>query len=271
MAQAGKDKMMGLFKKCVLGSVAVVVGAVMVFAASAPQAVAAEERVSYDRKLMMRAPSTVEDIGIAFLKTANNFPDFSKTIQATEAYKKLDPTAQQDYLNKHISTYQAAYLAYSPRKSDLVLRVKVNAQFKRTADGGATLDIPALTKAPVYFPFQFLNYPVALLIKDIEVFQRINLVKEEADIVYNRLALNGDATLLLQIIPIAADDKKTMTLDNIPQYPLLSEIAYIGLLNRRAEQIWAWENTKYTSGRPQGTTDNRALLDLGPRAPQPVQ
>ena len=262
---------MSFFKKFVLGCGAAVMALAMVFAILVPQAVAAEERVSYDRKLIMRLPSSVDDIGIAFLKTADNFPDFNKVIQASEAYKKLDPAEQPDYLNKLASRYQAAYLAYSPRKSDVILRVKVNAQFKRMADGGATLDILALTKAPVYFPFQFLNYPIALLIKDIEVFQKISLTKEEADIVYGRLALNGDATLLLQVVPVAADDRKTMTLDNIPQYPLLSEIAYIGLLNRNAEQIWAWKNSKYTAGIAQSTTDSRAILDLGPRDPQPIQ
>jgi hypothetical protein len=77
-----------------------------------------------------------------------------------------------------------------------------------------------------------------------EMFKKITLSKEETDIVYSRLSLSGDATLLLQLYAVAADDRRIVTLDNIPQHPFLTEIAYIGFLNSRAEQIWAWKNEK---------------------------
>lgn len=216
----------------------------------------------YDSKLIARPASTTEQIGMAFLKLSGTYPDFKKVIESSKAYQSLDPLAQEDYLAKTESKYHAEFLGFSPEKSDLIVRVKINTLFKRTKDRGAVLTLRTLQKTPVYFPVVFGPYPIALLVNDIEFFQTINLTKPEADIVYSRLALNGDATLLLQLRPITANDKTPIVLDNTPQYPLLSDIIYIGLLNNKAEQIWAWKNAK---NDPKQNKSQTSLMDLVPK------
>ena len=262
---------MTLFKKQVLGWVSTI------FLLSAPAMAQTMEKnterhmdvapsispsVSYDSKLIARPASTTEQIGMAFLKLSGTYPDFRKVIESSKVYQSLDPLAQADYLAKTESKYHADYLGFSPDKSDLIVRVKISTLFKRTKDRGAVLTLRTLQKTPVYFPFVFGPYPIAVLVKNIEFFQTINLTRPEADIVYSRLALNGDATLLLQLRPITANDKTPIVLDNTPQYPLLSEIAYIGLLNNKAEQIWAWKNTKSDLEHSRGQS---SLIDLVPK------
>lgn len=218
----------------------------------------AQERVPYDRALVTRLPSTTEDVGIAFLKTANNFPDFSSIVKDSDAYKMLDPLAQPDYLSKATNRLQNNFVTHSP-KSDLIIRVKVNVLFKKLANGEGVLKIRTFPNDPVYFPFYFAKYPIALIVQDMEIFREMRLDKTETDIIYSRLSLSGDATLLLQLFVVAADDTKTITLDNIPQYPLLTDIGYIGLLNSQAEQIWAWRNPKLTTKKA-----GADLIDLVP-------
>lgn len=219
----------------------------------------AAERVSYDRALITRLPSTNDEIGIAFLKTANNFPDFATIVKDSDAYNNLNSLAQQDYLSKMTSQLQNNFLTFSPKKSDLVIRIKVNVTFKKLANGESVMTLTTFPNDPVYFPFYFAKYPIALIVKDMEIFRELHLDKADTDIVYSRLSLSGDATLLLQLYVLAADDKKTIMLDNIPQYPLLTEIGYIGLLNARSEQIWAWRNSKI--GKKKVGSD---LIDLVP-------
>lgn len=221
----------------------------------------AGDRVPYDQELITRLPSSNEDIGIAFLKTTNNFPDFGLIVKETEAYKKLNPVAQENYVSKATGRLQNNFIGFSPQKSDLIIRVKVNVLFEKLANGEGVMKIRTFPDDPVYFPFYFAKYPIALIIKDMELFRELRLDKADTDIVYSRLSLSGDATLLLQLYVLAADDQKPMILDNIPQYPLLAEIGYIGLLNGRAEQIWAWRNSKFSSRKR--TSD---LVGTGPGA-----
>lgn len=223
------------------------------------------ERVNIDRQLMARLASTNDEVGIAFLKTANNFPDFSKIVEMSDDYKELDPLAQKDFLTKKVSQIQNSYLAFAPQKSDLIIRLKANVLFQRLANGESILKLRTFKEDPVYFPFYFGGYPIALIIKDMDMFRNITLSKEETDIVYSRLSLSGDVTLLLQIYPIAANDEKPMMLDNIEQYPMLSEIGYIGMLNDKSDQVWAWRNAKYGKKSFSGG-DTRPIADLIPNS-----
>ncbi|OFW87549.1 MAG: hypothetical protein A3J37_00215 [Alphaproteobacteria bacterium RIFCSPHIGHO2_12_FULL_45_9] len=221
----------------------------------------ADDRVPYDRALITKLPSTTEDVGIAFLKMSNNFPDFSAIVKDSKAYTALNPLAQQDYLSKMTGKLQNSYVTFSPNKNDLIVRVKVNALFKKLPNGEGVLKIRTFPSDPVYFPFYFAKYPIAMIVQGMELFREIHLDKADTDVVYSRLSLSGDATLLLQLHVLAADDRKTITLDNIPQYPLLTEISYIGLLNAQTEQIWAWRNPKLTSRNASGA---KALVDMVP-------
>lgn len=221
------------------------------------------QRVTYDRALITRLPSTTEDVGIAFLKMSDTFPDFEKVVEDSDAYKTLNPLAQQDYKVKTVNRLQTNFMTFQPKKSDLIIRVKVTTMFKKLPTGESIVTLKTFPNDPVYFPFYFAKYPIALVVKNMENFRELHLDKTDTDIVYNRLSLSGDATLLLQLYPIAANDTKPILLDNVPQYPMLAEIGYIGLLNSRAEQIWAWRNDKL-SGKKLIGGDSRSLVDLVP-------
>lgn len=239
----------------------VTTGTTPVLASSLPPTTAPSNIVPYDKQLVSRKPSTNDEVGIAFLKSAGIMPDFKKAVESSSAFKAMDPAGQQNYLALQQNKLNTAYLAFTPKKSDLIVRMKVNASFRRETDGTATLRIKPPTDGQIYFPFFFANYPIALLVNGIETFQNVVLTKEEGDIVYSRLALNGTATLLLQLYPTAADATAPMLLDNVSQYPLLTDIGYIGLLNQDAEQIWAWKNEKYNPSKLGATS---AIANLVP-------
>lgn len=249
------------FKNLILGSLCV--GITAIFGVIPARA----DIVPYDRQIILRKASTTEEVGIAFLKTTNNFPDFNKVVEGTDAYQKLDPLAQADYRAREVGKLQSAYLAYSPKKSSLMVRLGVRANFHQAADGTATLDFAPPQNGPLYFPYLFAGYAIALIPNGIDLFQHLDLNVDEAQIVYGRLGLDGAATLLLQLFPVAADDQTPVMMDNIPQYPLLAEIGYIGLINERGEQIWAWKSKKFDRKDLgiKGNSDARSIIDLVPQ------
>jgi len=230
-------------------------------AAWAPLSLARAEGVPYDRNLMMKLPSTNDDIGIAFLKTASNFPDFAKVVESSDTYKKMNPLAQQDYSAKMTQKLQSSFASFIPNKTDIIVRMQVSVLFQKLKNGEGIIKLRTFPNDPVYLPFYFAKYPIAMIIKDMEQFREIHLSKAETDIANSRLSISGNETLLLQLYTVAADDVKPMKLDNIPQYPLLVDIGYIGLLNRQTDQIWAWRNEKY--GKGSGSNgDGRSIIEL---------
>lgn len=199
----------------------------------------------YEEKLKTRPMSPIEDVGVAFLKLTGNFPDFKKVVEGMDGYKQIDPLAQPDFKEKLAAKFQKAYLSYTPLKSDVIIRSGVTVLFNRSSPDTGTIEIRNFSSSPIFFPYEFAGYPIALIAQNLELFHVINLSPEELEKAYTRLSLDGGATLLLQLFPIAADDKKTMMLGDVPQYPLLADIGYIGLLNWKGEEIWYWTNPKY--------------------------
>ena len=73
------------------------------------------------------------------------------------------------------------------------------------------------------------------------MFEEISLTQAEAADVGLYIPSNGSVTMLLELKARAVDIKKPVKLDGLRQYPLLTDIAYIGLINSKGEQVWAWQ------------------------------
>lgn len=230
--------------------------------------------VAYNRDLITRKSSTVSEIGIAFMKLSNNYPDLTKIISESKGYTNLanDPVAQQAYLLRESEKLQASYLAFLPKKSSLVTRFAVKVEYKQDKKLGSTLVVKTNNekKVPLYLPVNFNHYPIAMLFDQIELFQTIPLSMNEERMVIARMPMDGALTLLLEVFPIASDDKHPITYDGLPQYPLLTRIGYIGLINNRGEQVWAWASGK-KSGNSTIVTPSAPLSQQIPKMSNAVQ
>ena len=215
-----------------------------------PLAANAEISSSYDHKLLLKKASSVGEVGAAFLKLTNNYPDFNVIVESYPEYRKSNALARAAFKEKEVQKLQNAFVGFSAGKTPLIVRAGVKINFKLSVDGTAVLDFYPPEKGQLYFPFVFAKYPIALIINDIEIFQSIALTKEESKMAQRKLPTSWNATLLLELLPLAADDKTPIVLDNISQYPMLSEISYIALLNDQGEQIWGLASSKHGSYTP---------------------
>lgn len=211
----------------------------------------AAEIVPYSKERMMTPPSTTEDIGLSFMKLANVKPDFEELAKQGALYKNAAPYELEEVAKKESLRIQAKYLQFNPGRSVLSMRIPMAVDFKRLDVGGSQLKIKFPPATMTYFPVFYGGYPMAVLVNGIENFFDMTLDDEETRFVVARLGMNGQTTLLLELVPLAADAKSPVRLDEMNQYPLLCDIAYIGLLNDTAEQIWAWENPKYAAMKKQ--------------------
>ena len=149
--------------------------------------------------------------------------------------------AQAEFLASEKIRLQTRFAGIDPRSDILVIRAGMNTIFDRKEDGTATLKLGYPKNSIFYFPYYYGGYPIALFINGIEVFEEISLTQAEAADVGLYIPSNGSVTMLLELKARAVDIKKPVKLDGLRQYPLLTDIAYIGLINSKGEQVWAWQ------------------------------
>ena len=224
-----------------------------------PNAIA--DIVPYDRARAITPASTVDEVGLTFLRLAGIQPDFNQLALKASQVRRINPSELDSFLKNEAFRLQAKYTAFNPKKDILVLRLEVNLSFFKKEDKTSTLKINFPTKGLVYFPYYYADYPIAFIINDLESFQDMVLAEDETAIAAAHLGASGKATLMLEINPITADAKTPMKLDRMLQYPLLGNISYIGLLNAQAQHIWAWETPE--SAKRVHHTRNLGVLGIG--------
>ncbi len=197
--------------------------------------------VPYDSTRANRPASTSSDVGLMFMKLGGIPPSFEDLAKASKAYKEKNPMAQAEFLASEKTRLETRFGAIDPRSDILVIRAGMNTLFDRKDDGTGVLKLEYPKDSIFYFPYYYGGYPIALFINGIEAFEEISLDKAETADVSLRIPPNGTVTMLLELKARATDVKKPVKLDGVRQYPLLTDIAYIGLINSKGEQIWAWQ------------------------------
>lgn len=197
--------------------------------------------VPYDSARANRPASQSSDVGLMFMKLGNIPPNFDELVKASKAYKEKNPMAQAEFLASEKTRLETRFGAIDPRTDILVVRAGMNSIFDRKDDGTAALKLEYPKDSILYFPYYYGGYPIAMFINGIEAFEEIALDRAEAADVALRIPPTGSITMLLELKARAVDAKKPVKLDGVRQYPLLTDIAYIGLINSKGEQVWAWQ------------------------------
>lgn len=227
-----------------------------------PSAIA--DVVPYDRARAITPASTVDEVGLTFMHLAGIKPDFKQLALKAMQIRQIKPNEIDTFLKNEAFRLQAKYTAFNPKKDILILRIDVGVSFFRKEDKTSTLKIKFPTEGILYFPYYYADYPIAFIINDLESFQDMALGEEETAIASAHLDPSGKATLMLEINPVTADAKTPLKLDRMMQYPLLGKISFVGLLNERAQHIWAWETPE--SAKRVHKVRNLSALGVGSAA-----
>ncbi|MFA7277017.1 MAG: hypothetical protein WC043_09475 [Pseudobdellovibrionaceae bacterium] len=206
-------------------------------------------------------PSSSEDIGMAFYYLGGETPDFDNLARHSKNFDSLDETARKDFLNREPLRMEQKFTALSPKTTPLVFRFPVPVKFVRSSDGTSTLSLILRQGStdPFYFPIFYNQMPIAVLVQDIETFEKIHLDPKETAIATGKIDMQRTQTVFLEVYAIAADLKRSVVLDEMKQYPLLTQISYISLLNPSAEEIWSWESPLF---KDKGANPIQTLHDL---------
>lgn len=197
-------------------------------------------------------PSTAQDVGLLFYRMTNQTPPYDLWIKDRPGFDKLAPMDQDKFAATELPRLEREFISTAPETTPIVVRsaVKLRIEAVKRAGPGSlpknVLRIDYPVSGNVYFPYPLPERTIAVIPNGIELYREIPLTEDEAKAIRARLDINGNATLVLEIVPRMADGTKPMKLDGIDQWLMFGELGYIALYNNYIDLLWSYQAPSYT-------------------------
>lgn len=201
--------------------------------------------------------TTPERVGFAFYSLTRTPPPFAEWIKGMDSYRQAQPHIRIQMLDQENRRLTRGYAHYNTNRDLIMIHFAVDILgMDNPAYNPAAIpsdpDAPVMkkavrifipsTKTGPYFPFQLGQQWIALIPQNIEASTVHPMTEEQ----YNAVALStgmntnvpiaAEAELILR--PISADAKTPMTLDGLPMWLMMSDIASFSLLDRERKSLW---------------------------------
>ncbi len=204
---------------------------------------------------LLAEPTKPKDIAFTFYRLAGLKPDFAPLIQSTSAYQNADEATKAKMLTEDKAKMDQEFNSLNPKARAIVVRSAVQLKMNLGAPAGMTLNFPEHT-GPIYFAYQWAGENFAVIPNKIDSFVTIPLKMAEASAVSARLDSGGNATMVLELLPLSTDSNRPMRLDGLDQWLMMTNIVSISFYNQYLQTIWSWDAPGYK--RP----EQKPLLDL---------
>jgi hypothetical protein len=190
-----------------------------------------------EANLALKKPTSSRDVGVLFFRMAGIAPDFAQLLPLDAAITRLPEEERAKAIEKDKLSLDVQYANLEPKKTQIVIRSAVRVWPSHGDQQGLKVEFPKTDM--LYFPYNAFGQDIAIIPNALDSYAYIPQDTTESRISRSKLDLGGAATLVLVLQPIAADMKTPVVLDNLPQWPLLTEIAFFGIYNKRMQAIWS--------------------------------
>ncbi len=199
-------------------------------------------------------PSTGEDVAIAFFKTAGTNPDFDKWAREGKAFKTVAPAKANDFLFDEKQRLMKLWRKYDNDDPIIDISANVYIDLKSTLnEDGEQLYWMYITfgnDSAIYFPFEYLEYKIAVIPQMIETLTIQQIQKEQFSLMYEEFKgkLSGEGNLSLQLKPIKAYIHQPYKIDGMDQWALLTDVATMSIKSHHTSApFWTYSAQWYTS------------------------
>lgn len=199
------------------------------------------------------ATSTSEDVAIAFFKTANVKPDFTKWARESREFKTTAPARVDDFLYKESQRLLRRWNEYDPETTLIRVGATVSVVLEHFAkDGGEAFRMTmSFDKGDVtYFPYEFQNYKFAVVPQKIETLLKQAISREQFDLISADFkgATVGSAKMEVQLKPVRSYLRQPYMLDGVEQWMMLTDTVTLALKSSRSgAALWTYGAEWYVS------------------------
>ncbi len=210
----------------------------------------------------LEKPSTSHEIALLYYKMNGVRPNFEEWIMKDNRYLGAQTNQRAALMMTEKTRLSRNYEELDIKNTVLKMRVQVLASVTRSKLGKTVLKITFPGRGAVYFPYTVGGQNIAVIPNGIDIYREIPISADQATYLQAKLDPSGRTTMVVEIVPVTADNKQQMVLDDIPQWLLLGEIGYIALYNNLMENIWSFQAPGYQRRTAADAAAAKQILDL---------
>lgn len=193
----------------------------------------------------LEKPSTAHEVALLYYKMNNIKPDFENWIRNDNRYLGAQNNQRAALMMTEKTRLSRNYDELNLRSAYLKMRVQVLASVSRSKLGATILQVEFPGKGAVYFPYTVGGENISVIPNGIDIYREIPITPDQATYLQAKLDPSGRTTMVLEIVPVTADNKQQMLLDDTAQWLLLGEIGYISFYNNLMENVWSFQAPGY--------------------------
>ncbi len=193
----------------------------------------------------LEKPSTSHEVALLYYKMNGIRPNFEEWITNDNRYIGAQTNQRAALMMTEKTRLSRNYEELVVKQAYLKVRIQVSATVTRSKLGATVLKVEFPGKGAVYFPYTVGGQNIAVIPNGIDIYREVPLTPDQATYLQTKLDPSGRTTMVLELVPVTADNKQQMLLDDTPQWLLLAEIGYISLYNNLMENIWSLQAPGY--------------------------
>lgn len=196
-------------------------------------------------KLARPAVTAAASIALLFYKLTGNFPDFSAWAQQSPDYMNAPPEKKIEVLDQKAKEFENTYSLMT--LADPII-VEVPAKLSAYSALQKGFLIESFT-ANMYFGYEYMGSGYAVIPKSIADRQWLSVSSEQADAILSWTKEGKDAIVQISLLPVYADNKNPMPLNDTDHWLILAEIGNIALWSSDGSRLlWESRNSGGSSG-----------------------
>lgn len=210
----------------------------------------------------LEKPSTSHEIALLYYKMNGVRPNFEEWIMKDNRYLGAQNNQRAALMMTEKTRLSRNYEELDVKNTTLKMRVQVLASVTRSKLGKTILKITFPGKGAVYFPYTVGGQNIAVIPNGIDIYREIPITVDQATYLQAKLDPSGRTTMVIEIVPVTADNKNQMLLDDTPQWLLLGEIGFIALYNNLMENVWSFQAPGYKRRTEAEAAGAKQILEL---------
>lgn len=197
--------------------------------------------------------ASAKDVFMAFFKAGDTSPDFEKMAEGHPDYPLVPRARQDSFLREEKTRLIAEWRAYNPEEDLLLVRVPIFTEIARMQDDAGndsyTLTLTLEQGDNVFFPYEYLDYKIAVLPQKIDELLYHQIPKSQYDLILNAMEgkKRGIAHMWFRLKPVKSYMNQPYDIGGVDQWVLLANIAGLSLVTKNGENLWNYAAQWYVS------------------------
>lgn len=196
---------------------------------------------SHAQQDLIKRSSPDRDVAIAFYKLSKTFPNFEKWASFSQDAVTAPEDEKEEVIEEQVLSQELAFSQYDYLTQPITIRAVVTVSVADQEDGPPLLSIAFDNQKTAFFPFSYGDEEFAVIVENLDVLSSIPISLVEARYIAERLPLDGQILLVMDVMPYKTSRKKELQQEGQSYNVLFSKLGAMSLYNSELALVWNWQ------------------------------